>query len=207
MTTLEHTLVGIHVAIACGMHQRFGWPAVALSGVVSNLPDWDGLPMLVNMAKFEAGHRVWGHNFLWITISSLFVAWSQWRFHWLEKLANGMHQYLPQDVMVENRRKVVPYFWLYVLCFTAQTVHLPCDMLVSGGAGLSDWEIRPFWPFDNRGFVLALLPWGDIGPTIILMAGAIVVAKYSGRRSLHAGMTLSALGVYMIIRGLMRGTL
>jgi membrane-bound metal-dependent hydrolase YbcI (DUF457 family) len=207
MTTLEHTLVGIHVAIAFGVHQRFGWPAVALSGIVSNLPDWDGLPVLVNMATFEAGHRVWGHNVLWITISSLFVAWSQWRYRWLEKLANGTRRYFPQDVAVEHCRKAVPYCWLFLFCFVAQTIHLPCDMFVSGGGGLADWEIRPFWPFDNGGFVLALIPWGDIGPTIILMAGAIVLAKYSDRRSLHAGTTLATLGAYMIIRGLMRGTL
>ena len=95
MTTPEHTLVGIHTAIAIGAHRRFGWMVIVLAGIASNLPDWDGLPMLVDMARFESGHRVWGHNFFWIILSSLIVAWSQVRYHWVESACARSNRFLP----------------------------------------------------------------------------------------------------------------
>ena len=49
MTSPEHTMVGILGAMALGLHKRFGWPVVAFAAVVSNVPDWDGLPMLFDM--------------------------------------------------------------------------------------------------------------------------------------------------------------
>jgi len=58
MTTPEHTLVGIHLALASGRDRAWGWRAVALAGLMSNAPDWDGLTLLVDMGWFDRGHRV-----------------------------------------------------------------------------------------------------------------------------------------------------
>src|ERR1043165_7649129 len=97
MTTPEHTLVGIHLAIAAGLHRYYGWPAVALAGIASNVPDWDGLPMLIDMQRFEAGHRVWGHNLLMIAIAALVFGWSQAQFHWIERIGERARKYFSQS--------------------------------------------------------------------------------------------------------------
>jgi hypothetical protein len=86
MTTPEHKLVGIHVAIALGIHRRWGWKTVALAGLASNIPDWDGVPMMFDMHRFEDGHRVWGHNAMAIVLTSLVVGWIQSRYSWIEKI-------------------------------------------------------------------------------------------------------------------------
>ncbi|MCC7336401.1 MAG: metal-dependent hydrolase [Pirellulaceae bacterium] len=207
MTTPEHSLVGIHAAIAVGAHQRFGWAFVALAGIASNLPDWDGLPMLFDMARFEHGHRVWGHNVTSIALSSLIVATLQYRFHLIETVATRLKNYLPKEVTIERARIGVPFIMLFLICAVVQTIHLPCDMVVSGGNGLSDWHIKPFWPISDVGYVFPLIPWGDIGPTIIMMCGVLLMVKYPKKLPLQSIVTLTILCCYLLIRGWTRGML
>lgn len=228
MTTPEHTLVGLHVAIALGTYHRYGWSLVALSAVASNIPDWDGLPILIDMQRFESGHRVWGHNLGAIVISSLIVAWTQHQFHWIEYIGSRAARYFPKAKssevqpevdsssapiglasVVDQAQSTDPQLnannssWLVLLTATllAQLIHLPCDMVVSGGQGLSDWMIQPFWPLSKSGYVFPLIPWGDIGPTVILMAGCIVLAKMPQRSMQISWATLLLLVSYLVVRG------
>ena len=202
MTTPEHTLVGIHLAVALGVYSRFGWPAVALAGVASNLPDWDGLPMLLDMARFEKGHRVWGHNLMAIVVSSILLAGSEVRFRWIEWFAGWLGRFVPG---ASPLRSGVAVGWaFFLIAMVAQCVHLPCDMVVSGGQGLTDWPVQPWWPLSKIGYTFGLIPWGDVGPTLILMLGAIVLAKGFSPRCVSAGTLISLVG-YLMVRGWMRG--
>ncbi|QDU54761.1 metal-dependent hydrolase [Aeoliella mucimassa] len=209
MTTPEHTLVGVHTALATGLHRRFGWQVVVLAAVASNLPDWDGLPMLIDMARFESGHRVWGHNLLAITLSSVLVATLQWRFHLIDRLAHKLRRWKPADFSLAETSDMVrgpaPWSVLLVVCLVAQLLHLPCDMVVSGGKGLSDWQVQPFWPWSDTGYALPLVPWGDVGPTVILMLGVIAVAKLPRRATMVSAATLVVLIAYLLLRGWSRG--
>lgn len=209
MTTPEHTLVGIHCALACGCHQRWGWIAIATAALASNLPDWDGFPMLIDMARFEAGHRVWGHNFISITVLAILLAWTEHRWQWMLGLAQRLKPALPTELQHRDfaASAQTSFIVLFVIAFVAQSIHLPCDMVVSGGNGLSDWLVLPFWPFWNRGFVLPLIPWGDVGPTIIMMLGVIVASRMPARTQRVALATLLSLAGYLLVRGYMRGTL
>lgn len=207
MTTPEHTLVGIHTAIALNLNRRYGWAVILLSGLVSNLPDWDGLPMLVDMSRLESGHRVWGHNLLWIVISSLIISWAQFRYHWIEQLGARLKRFLPADVVLDTRNCFVPFLALFLICGFLQMIHLLCDMVVSGGNGLSDWPIKPFWPFSDASFVFPLIHWGDVGPTVILMMGAILLARFPERVRVQSVITLVALCAYLLVRGWSPGTL
>jgi hypothetical protein len=88
-----------------------------------------------------------------------------------------------------------------LVAMIAQLVHLPCDMVVSGGSGLSDWALKPWWPFSSAACVYPLIPWGDVGPTVILMTGIIVIAKLRSHISTTSTLTLVALCTYLIVRG------
>jgi hypothetical protein len=96
-------------------------------------------------------------------------------------------------------------FALIGMC--VQLLHLLCDMVVSGGNGLSDWAIQPWWPFSTAGYVYPLIPWGDIGPTVILMAGIIAAAKLKSHLSQTSWLTIVTLCGYLLMRGWMRGAL
>ncbi len=207
MTTPEHTLVGIHLAFATGCHHRWGWVAIAVAGIAANLPDLDGLPMLMDMQRFEAGHRVWGHNFLAILLMSLLLAWTQTRYRWIDRAGSFLtHKFVSDDsqrlnTSLEISQKGNNQFFVFALiAMLSQTVHLPCDMVVSGGNGLSDWPIQPFWPFAQTGYIFPMIPWGDVGPTVIMMAGVIWIAKRPKRLQQIAVGTLLVLLTYLVVR-------
>jgi membrane-bound metal-dependent hydrolase YbcI (DUF457 family) len=213
MTSPEHTLVGIHFAFATGIHRCVGWRGVTMAGIASNIPDWDGIPMLFDMQRFESGHRVWGHCLLSIILTSVLIGFMQIRWDWIGRGANRLQSVLPQAEMVvaqQEKQETDGFmgglvFALIGMC--AQLLHLPCDMVVSGGSGLSDWAVQPLWPFLNSAYVYPLIPWGDIGPTVILMAGIIAIAKRKNHISQIACLTIGTLSGYLVVCGLIRGTL
>lgn len=213
MTTPEHTLVGIHFAFAMGLQRFVGWRGVAMAGVASNIPDWDGIPMLFDMQRFEIGHRVWGHGILSIILSSLLIGFIQIRLDWLGYVANRFRSTLTETAIAAAPQNadwldgVIGGLVFALIGICAQLLHLPCDMVVSGGNGLSDWAIQPWWPFSSAAFVYPMIPWGDIGPTIILMAGIIAIAKRNSHLSQTSWLTIITLCGYLIVRGLIRGTL
>lgn len=210
MTSPEHTLVGIHFAFAMGLHRFVGWRGVAMAGVASNLPDWDGIPMLFDMQRFEGGHRVWGHGILSIVLSSLLIGFIQIRWDWVGRVGNLFRSYLPSagiDANPQSTRWLEGGLVFASIGMCAQLLHLPCDMVVSGGNGLSDWAIQPWWPFSSAAYVYPLIPWGDIGPTVILMGGIIAIAKRKAHLSQTSWLTIVSLCAYLVVRGWMRGTL
>ncbi len=215
MTLPEHTLVGIHLAFAVGCQRRFGWVAVALAGIASNLPDWDGIPMLFDMQRFEAGHRVWGHNLLVIAVTALLLSWTEMRFGWIELVSRWLLRMLANLKLLDagaaklplQATSAVSWTGLVSIAALAQLIHLPCDMFVSGGRGLNHWGVQPFWPLSPASYVFPLIPWGDIGPTVILMAGIIAVAKYPGQLTRLSAGTLVLLAAYLLLRGWMRGAI
>lgn len=204
MTTPEHTLVGILGSLSIGLHKRMGWPAVAFAAILSNVPDFDGLLMLVDMQRFESGHRVWGHNLLVITLSTGLLATIQFRFNAIERCGSAIRRLLPKDTPAINETTGQPsLLGLAGIGMAFQCVHLICDMTVSGGPGLSDWAVQPFWPFEQTKFVFSLIAWGDVGPTVIMMATVILIAKF-GKASRYATLGLSILVAYMLCRGYAR---
>lgn len=183
-----------------------------MAGLASNVPDWDGIPMLIDMQRFEVGHRVWGHNFVAILLSSLLLAWTQSAFDWIGRIGRWLSARFPQLVVdpqhaapMISRGKLALVF--ASVAIIAQLIHLPCDLVVSGGNDLTDWPIRPFWPFSNAAFVFPLIPWGDPGPTVILMGGTIAIAKWRSQTSTTAMVTLIVLCVYLFVRGWLSGRL
>jgi membrane-bound metal-dependent hydrolase YbcI (DUF457 family) len=219
MTTPEHTLVGIHLALASGRDRAWGWRVVALAGLMSNAPDWDGLPMLFDMSWFERGHRVWGHNLPVICLVSAAVAAIVSRWDVIGRAATRATALLsraglspaggpasPSPPMSAGHDGSGPdgppsFRVAFLTALLAQAVHLPCDMVVSGGNGLAHWEVQPFWPFSAAGYVWPLIPWGDVGPTLILMAGIIVIASRRRAVAATSAVTLALLAAYLVSRG------
>jgi membrane-bound metal-dependent hydrolase YbcI (DUF457 family) len=201
MTSPEHTLVGIHLVIAAGAFHRYGLPVVILAGVASNLPDLDGLPMLYDMARFEAGHRVWMHNLCAIGLTSALLAILQYRFDWVGLTAKFLATRIAtNEAPASNLEKPVPTLAVLAWAATCQLLHLPCDMVVSGGGGLADWLVRPWWPFSNTGYIFPMIPWGDVGPTLVLMSGLILGARFPVHLQKVSLVSLLALIGYLTIR-------
>ena len=80
--------------------------------------------------------------------------------------------------------------------------HLLADTLVSGTATLPHWEVRWAWPFSDRGWVFALVPWGDPGMTIIFVAGTFAALRWKAQCGWIAQGTLACVACYMVGRWL-----
>jgi membrane-bound metal-dependent hydrolase YbcI (DUF457 family) len=205
MTSLEHALIGIHSALALGLQRRVGWSAVACAGAASMLPDWDGLPMLFDMARFEPGHRVWGHSLVVMAATSLllaivFVRWDligKWaarcakRIHLLSGTPDGPSSLHWGGMTIASA---------FVIAFVAQGMHIPCDMVVASGQGLANWPVQPWWPLSRNGYAYPMIFWGDPSVTVILMAGLIVVAHRRRNVCLISSATLGILIAYLVVR-------
>lgn len=164
--------------------------------------------MLVDMQRFENGHRVWGHNVFAILLTTLLVICLQRRFQWVEAAGLRVKRFLPADAQqLMTPTAPAPIRVYFLIVFAAQMIHLPCDMVVSGGKGLSDWHVCPLWPVSDIGLAFPLIPWGDIGPTMILMAGILAVATFRHRSSAVSWLALVGLVAYLLVRGWMRGRL
>jgi hypothetical protein len=224
MTTFEHAIFAINGCLAAGLQKRYDWNLVAMAAVCAVLPDWDGLTLIGGAALFDQAHRAWGHNLLACVLMGAACGVCDYRFHltgraacWLVRRlqspshgavhhGNDTHEQTSGDEdcsAVARQRSRTPsgYIVWATVGVLAALSHLAADLVFSGGAGLSDWELRLGWPFSDRGFVYPLVPWGDVGVTAIFVIGMFAMLRWRKRTSSIAGATLAAAVLYAILRG------
>ena len=179
MTTFEHAMLGVDLVIASGLDRKHGWRLAAMAGVAAVLADWDGF--------LFSTHRAWGHGILPCFLIAVLWGLLDYRFDLISRLASRAVRFtkvtVPEGLLARRTvfSKGEAMLWCVVSIIAAQT-HAPCDMIVSGTKSLPDWEVLWLWPFSSKGFVYPLVPWGDVGITLILFAGMFVMLRYRERR-------------------------
>ena len=211
MTTYEHAMLGINGAIALGLHHRYGWKIVSLAGFAAIAPDWDGLPMLINMAAFEQGHRVWGHNLLSCFLFAVLLGTLDYRFDISGRVATRLVRLGPLVELKPNVKirqahsdndphQASWIVWLLV-SFAAAFSQIPADAVVSGGDGLSDWALKPLWPFSDVPLIYPLVPWGNVGVTVLFAIGMLLMLRWKNDLQPVAILTLCLVACYIIAWG------
>ena len=205
MTTLEHAMLASYGVLASGLNRSRGWQLVAVAGVAAILPDWDGLTLLWSVSLFDEAHRCWGHGLLSCLTVAVILAILDCRFDLMTRLTRLFFRVTrvqaPPAVLVKRLKPgIMDYTVWNLVVFAAMLSHLFADMIVSGAEGLSDWEIKIFWPFSEKGLVWPLIPWGDVGVIIIFFAGLFAMIRWKTRTQLIAILTLTASGLYAIFR-------
>ena len=207
MTVYEHALVGVDGALAAGLHRRYGWQIVAWAACAAVLPDWDGLTLLLGPSWYALGHRVWGHNVLVAGILAACVSGLVWRLDpmtsarsWLARRWAAFRA----DDLAETAARAAPggvAVWVTVGVAAAYS-HLLADLVFSRGAGLPVWGVPLFWPFDRTDRAYPLVPWGDVGATVILASGMFAMLRWPARTRPIAFGALAAVVAYAAARGL-----
>jgi hypothetical protein len=209
MTSFEHAMIGINGALAVGLHRRHEWKIVAFSGVVAISPDWDGATIMAGMTTFNQAHRVWGHNFFVVVLVSVCLAALDYRFDLVTRVARATMRIIKRDPQqftlrdAAQRRPTGWFVWLGVGVFAALS-HLPADLVFSGGYGLPDWELKLLWPISHEGFVYPMIPWGDVGVTIVFAAGMFAMVRWPAKIQGLACSALLLMVAYVVIRGMTR---
>lgn len=209
MTTFEHAMIGINSALAIGLQRRHGWKIVALAGVAAVSPDWDGLTMLAGIETFDRAHRVWGHNIFVTLVVGLCLGALDYRFDLTTRAARGVLRFVKGDRpsltirAASQRGTAAALVWLTVGALAALS-HLPADLVYSGGYGLPDWEVQLLWPYSRAGFVYPMVPWGDPGVTVVLVAGMFAMVRWPAKIQRVALGTLLLVVTYVVLRGVLR---
>lgn len=217
MTSIEHAMLGVNGALALGLHRRLGWSSVVVCGFAAVAPDWDGLPMLFDMERFESGHRVWGHNLLACVLLGVFLGTLDWKFRWSDLLVAKLgsmtgpkltgpksHTALEIGNAGQSANSIMPRtpassWWTWcVIAIIAAMSQIPADAVVSGGRGLSDWPLKPLWPFSDWKLVYPMIPWGNVGVSVIFGVAVVVMAKLQSRFQLIAIAALIAMCIYLV---------
>jgi membrane-bound metal-dependent hydrolase YbcI (DUF457 family) len=87
--------------------------------------------------------------------------------------------------------------WLFFAVISSLS-HLLADVVSSGAEGLPDWELKLLVPFSDRGFVYPLHSWGDVGVTLIFIAGMFAMLKWQSKTKPLARLTLLAVIIYIL---------
>jgi len=206
MTSIEHALLGINSVVAGGLDRRYGWQLAALAGAAAMIPDWDGLTILFGADLFADAHRVWGHNIIACVIIGVVLGAADHRLDLATPAARWLVSILPLAISAEQipPRRTRSWrggsIWVFVAVAAAAS-HLVADLLFSGTATLSDWHLKLLWPFSERGWIYPMVPWGDPGATVVMVAGMLAMARSPSRRRPIAALTLAAVTVYILVRG------
>jgi membrane-bound metal-dependent hydrolase YbcI (DUF457 family) len=207
MTVYEHAMFGATLALAAGAHRRHGWGLVAAAAAAAALPDWDGLTLAFGPAAYAEGHRVWGHNLLAAGLGGALAGAVGYVCHRSVRVRQAVRRLLPPSGAAPKAAVQPPpavagvalAVWI-TLGAAAGLSHLPADLVVSGGSGLQDWPVPLLWPFSARGWVYPVVPWGDLGFTLIFLAEMFALYRWPGRARALAGLTILAGVSYLLLR-------
>jgi membrane-bound metal-dependent hydrolase YbcI (DUF457 family) len=205
MTVFDHAMVGICGTLASGVQRRHGWQVVALAGCMAVLPDADGLSILLGMNAYIAVHRVWGHSLLVAGLAAAIVSAAA---YWADAPSKAQ-QWLArrwQTVAIRGSPAAPPRgpkelaIWVTVGVLAAYS-HLLADVFFSVGKDLPKWGVPLFWPFSAAEWAWPLVPWGDVGVTLIFAAAMFAMLRWPAWvRTIAAG-SLIAAAAYMVVRG------
>jgi membrane-bound metal-dependent hydrolase YbcI (DUF457 family) len=208
MTVFEHAMVGINGAMAADLHRRHGWPIVAIAGFTAILPDWDGLTILFGPSWYSQGHRVWGHNLLVAGLLGLLVSALAHRFDAPTRIQQWLGRHwralaLAGDSASASRRSSRLPLWLAVGVLATYS-HLLADIVFSAGRDTPVWGVPVGWPFSRTAWAYPLVPWGDLGATVIFIAGMFAMVRWHAWTRTIAASTLALVVGYVMVRGCLR---
>jgi membrane-bound metal-dependent hydrolase YbcI (DUF457 family) len=197
MTTYEHAMLGLTLALAVGAQRRHGWALPATAAVAAALPDWDVVSLFFGADAYRTIHRTWGHNLLCAGLLGALTGGLGYCCYLSVRLRRRLHQFLVRDD-VKTNGSALPYktldllVWV-MLCIMAGLFHLLADLLYP-------WPIPLLWPFDERRWVFPILPWADMPPILLLLGEMFTLYYHPRYAQLIAWLTLFILTGYVAVR-------
>lgn len=204
MTFYEHAMIGINGTLALGLNRRYGWQIVAFAGLAALLPDLDGLTIILGPSLYAEGHRLWGHNLLVAGLVAAIVSAVIYQTDAITKsqkwLAKRWKALSVTDERPPHRHSEL-LFWIVVGVLAAYS-HLLMDIMFSVGENLPVWGVPLFWPFSKTEWAYPLVPWGNIGATVILAMSMFLMVRWPTWIRTVATSSLVTVAGYMVVCGI-----
>jgi membrane-bound metal-dependent hydrolase YbcI (DUF457 family) len=199
VTIFEHAMLGATIALAAGVQRRHGWGLVVTAAVAATLPDLDGLTLAFGPAAYATGHRVWGHNFLVAGMTGGLAGAIGYLCHQSTRVRRRLLRRTEKGE-APPASPTAPTTWVAMGCLAGLS-HPLVDVIYSG-TRQAPWPVALLWPFTTRSWALPLVPWGDLGATLIFIAEMFALQRWPHRARVLAAGTLTALAAYLTWRWL-----
>ena len=199
MTVYEHAMLGATIALAAGTRRRHGWGIVGTAALAAALPDADGLSILFGAEAYSRIHRVWAHNILVVSLLGLVTGAGGYGLSLSGRLTRFARP-VPAKSTPPAPASVFSFHGLAVwMCvgLLASLSHLPADLVYAGAPGYTTWPVPLLWPFSAQGWALPVVPWGDLGVTLIFVAEMFALYRWTSHARLIAWTTLAAVLAYI----------
>ncbi|MEN6367820.1 MAG: metal-dependent hydrolase [Thermoguttaceae bacterium] len=206
MTFYEHAMICINGTLALGLNRRHGWQIVALAGLAANIPDLDGLTILLGPSLYAEGHRLWGHNLLVAGLVAAIVSAVIYQTDAITKSQKWLAEHWKALAITDKqtpRRFSELGLWIVVGVLAAYS-HLLMDTMFSVGKNLPVWGVPLFWPFSKTEWAYPLVRWGNIGATVILAISMFLMVRWPTWIRSIALSSLVAVAGYMVVCGILR---
>jgi membrane-bound metal-dependent hydrolase YbcI (DUF457 family) len=168
------------------------------------LPDFDGLTILLGANLYAEAHRLWGHNLLVAGLVAAVASVVVYQGDVLTKTQKWLAKRwkaVPDSSPMQAHRLSELLLWVVVGVVAAYS-HLLMDIFFSSGRQLQTWGVPLLWPFVPTTWAYPLVPWGDIGVTVVFAASMLVMLRWQEWVRTIATGTLIAVAGYMAIRGI-----
>ncbi len=199
MTTFEHAMVGLSLALAGGAHRRHGWALPATAAVAAALPDWDAASIVLGADAYSKAHRVWGHNLLCAGLLGAVTGGVGYLCYLSVRAREKVRSFLrrPEPDLRPSFRRTDLVVWVLVGVL-AGLAHLPADLVYP-------WPIALLWPFAERAWALPIFAWDELGMIVLLLGEMFALYYWPRYAQLIAWVTLFALAGYVGSRWFLAG--
>jgi membrane-bound metal-dependent hydrolase YbcI (DUF457 family) len=107
---------------------------------------------------------------------------------------------LEEDAVNDSLQSIHWRMWLIVGLLAAYS-HLLADIVFSAGRDGQIWGVPLWWPFSDVSLAYPLVFWGDVGVTLIFVAGMFAMIRWREWVRTIAGISLALAISYIAVRG------
>lgn len=200
-------MLGGSLVLAAGLHRRHGWGIVVIAGVTAMLPDWDGLTLVFGGAAYDRSHRIWGHNLLVAALLGGLAGGGEFLGNLTDRLkrfaakvSSSLAANPPPSALPTTAFSVQSLVVWFVTGSVASLSHLAVDLVYSGHPHMQDWGLQLLWPFSRHQWAHPIVPWGDVGATVIFVVEMFALYRWPSRAQPIAWLSLTGVCLYVAIR-------
>ena len=148
---------------------------------------------------------MWGHNLLVVGLSAILVSGLAYRYQWPIRFQQWMGKRW-RVFALNGEAACIPVctggwrLWTTVGLLAAYS-HLLSDVLFSAGRDKHVWGVPLGWPFSPFAMAYPLVLWGDIGVTLLFVAGMFAMFRWRPATRTIAASVLAMVIGYIAVRG------
>lgn len=152
------------------------------------------------------GTDIGGHNLLVAGLAAMVISTVAYQWNVLNRIQGWLAKHWKAlavcgQVKTPPHRRSELFLWIVIGVLAAYS-HLLIDAMFSVGKNLPIWGVHLLWPFTGTIWAYPLVPWGNIGVTVIFAMSMFAMLRWPAWIRAIAASSLIAVAGYMAICGM-----